>query len=96
MRQIMIEIEREYAALMADVMISETDLIKRTKKIEALQKQEVENKESIKEIIKDMQAIIKLRDDYARVLDISTQDANLIMNYRELKAIHWHLDNPNK
>jgi len=86
------KIEDAFTALKTDVMISETDLEKQKKRLAELGKQETRAKESLRQEYGDLKNSLVEAKDWARILKVKPNVALLLLNYRELKQIHWHID----
>jgi len=86
------EVEKTFTALKVDTMLSELGDEKRRKRLDELMEQEKQAKEELTKDCQELQSILKEARDYAKMLNCDTKEALLLLCYRELKRIHWHID----
>jgi hypothetical protein len=77
-------------------MLSELGDEKRRKRLDELMEQEKQAKEELTKDCQELQLILKEARDYAKMLNCDTKEALLLLCYRELKRIHWHIDQMNE
>ena len=77
-------------------MLSELSDKERRKRLEELAQQEKQVKEELTKDCQELQAVLKEARDYAKMLDIDIGKALPLLCYRELKRIHWHIDQMNE
>jgi len=77
-------------------MLSELGDEKRRERIHELTQQEKQVKEELTKDCQELQSILKEARDYAKMLDIDVGKALPLLCYRELKRIHWHIDQMNE
>lgn len=92
MNEQMKRIEGVFTALKADIMLSEADPEMRDRKIAKLREEEEAAKDQLKQDIAELRNLLKESEEYSKILRVKTHDALLLLAYRELKRIHWHLD----
>lgn len=73
-------------------MIAEPEGPERQKRIDELVKQGKQAKASAKNNYQQLQAILKSTKFLAESLEISLTEALQLLSYRELKQIHFHID----
>ena len=88
------EIENIFAALKTDVLIAEPKGPERKKRLEVLTTQEEQRKAVAKSNYQEIQDNLKNAENHAKSLDLPLSQALQVLSYHELKAIHWHFDNP--
>lgn len=77
-------------------MLGELSDEERRKRLEELAQQEKQAKEGLTEDCRELQLILKEARDYAKMLGVDAKEALLILSYREMKRMHWHIDQTNK
>lgn len=90
------EVEKTFTALKADTMLAELSEKERRERLHELTQQEKLTKEELTKDCQELQQILKEARDYVKMLSCDTKEALLILSYRELKRIHWHIDQMNK
>lgn len=90
------EVEKTFTALKADAMLSKLSDKERQKRLNELTQQEKQAKEETTKDCQELQSILKEARDYAKMLNCDTKEALLLLSYREMKMIHWHIDQTNK
>jgi len=86
------EIEATFTALKADVMISETNLEKREKRLVELGEQEIQAKKELNQEYEELKNLLSEARTWSGTLKVKPNVALLLLSYRELKQIHWHID----
>lgn len=90
------EVEKTFTALKADTMLSELNDEERRKRLHELTQEEKDAKEELAKDCQELQLILKEARDYAKLLNCDTKEALLSLSYREMKRIHWHIDQTNE
>lgn len=86
------EIETVFTALKADVMIAEPEGPERKRRIDELVEQEKQTKAEAERNYQELQVVLKDAKLLAKSLNIQLSQALQLLYYRELKQIHWHID----
>jgi len=92
MKEQLMKIEELFTALKADVMIEDLGLEEREGRLIELGEQEAQAKKEINQQYEELKGILSDAKDWARILKVKPNVALLLLSYRELKQIHWHLD----
>lgn len=86
------EIEKTFTALKADTMLSKLNDKDQQKHLHELTQQENQAKEELTKDCQELQLVLKEARDYTKMLNCDTKEALLLLSYREMKRIHWHID----
>lgn len=92
MREQLKNIETTFTALKADVMIGEANLEEREKRLIELEEQENQAKEELRQEYKELKSVLIEAKTWSSTLKVDMNTALLLLSYRELRQLHWHID----